>query len=46
MRKPFLADSPSFDHFEALTERLLKVPKEEVDDKRAEREEARKRKQS
>lgn len=31
-----------FGNFEGLTAKLLKVPKEEVDEKRAEREEARK----
>jgi hypothetical protein len=44
-RETFAADLPSFDRFEALTEKLLKVPKEEVDEKRAEWEEARKHKQ-
>jgi hypothetical protein len=37
-REAFVAELPSFDRFEALTERLLKVPKEELDEKRAERE--------
>jgi hypothetical protein len=31
----------SFEHFEHLTQKLLKVPKEEVDEKRAEREKKR-----
>ena len=44
-REALAADSSSFERFEALTEKLLKVPKEEVDEKRAEREKARKRKQ-
>jgi hypothetical protein len=32
-----------FENFEGLAAKLLKVPKEEVDEKRAEREKARKR---
>jgi hypothetical protein len=44
-REAFVADLPSFDRFENLTEKLLKVPKEEVDEKLAERKEARKREQ-
>jgi hypothetical protein len=39
----FLADAPSYERFEALTEKLLKVPKEELDEKRAEREREKKR---
>jgi hypothetical protein len=39
-----VGDSPH-DRFEDLTKKLLKVPKEEVDEKRAKRQEARKRKQ-
>lgn len=34
-----------FESFEGLAAKLLKVPKEEVDQKRAEQDEARKRKQ-
>jgi hypothetical protein len=44
-REAFFADPPSFDRFEALTEKLLRVPKEEVDEKLAERKEARRRRQ-
>jgi hypothetical protein len=43
-REALLADAPSFDRFETLTEKLLRVPKEELDEKRAEQEKARKRK--
>jgi hypothetical protein len=39
-------DKTPFENFEGLTSNLLKVPKEEVDEKRAEREEARKRKRN
>ena len=41
----FLADAPSYERFEALTEKLLRVPKQELDEKRSEQEKARKRKQ-
>jgi hypothetical protein len=37
-------ESTPFENFEDLATKLLKVPKEEVDEKRAEREKARKRK--
>jgi hypothetical protein len=40
-----LAPEQSFARFENLTEKLLKVPKDEVDDKRAEREQAREHKE-
>jgi hypothetical protein len=39
------SETALFANFEALTENLLKVPKEEVDEQRAEQEKARKRKQ-
>ncbi len=39
-------DKTPFKRFENLTEKLLKVPKGEVDKKRAEQEKARKRKQN
>jgi hypothetical protein len=37
-------DKTPFENFEGLAGKLLKVPKEEVDEKRAEEEKARKRK--
>jgi hypothetical protein len=42
----FFADAPSYERFEALTEKLLKVPKEEVDEKRAEREKKRRQEET
>jgi hypothetical protein len=42
---PKITDTTPFENFEGLAAKLLKVPKEEVDEKRAERKEARKHKQ-
>jgi hypothetical protein len=42
-REVFFVEGPSYERFEALTEKLLKVPKEEVDEKRAERKREKKR---
>ena len=42
----FLADAPSYERFEALTEKLLRVPKEELDEKRAAHERKRKGKRA
>jgi hypothetical protein len=39
----FVVGDSAHTRFEALTEKLLKVPKEEVDEKRAEREREKKR---
>ena len=41
---PHEGDKTPFENFEDLTTKLLQVTKEEVDEKRAERENARKRK--
>jgi hypothetical protein len=38
-------ENTSFENFEDLTNKLLRVPKDEVDEKLAERKEARRRKQ-
>ena len=40
----FVVGDSAHTRFEALTEKLLRVPKAEVDEKRAEREKSRKRK--
>jgi hypothetical protein len=40
----FVVGDTAHTRFEALTEKLLRVPKEEVDEKRVERENARRRK--
>ena len=40
----FVVGDTAHTRFEALTEKLLRIPKEEVDEKRVERENARRRK--